>query len=378
LVFGGGLVTLTGRRTGNLSRDDGARRGEGLEQFELTVDDRRESTDAGTDRLLVRVTEREPDVVAPAPVGIERGAGGECDQLLDGAGEHLLGVERLRQLEPHVEPAVRHGPLHLGQMFLQRGEERIAATTVHIAEGVDLTLPIGAAQVLRDGELAERAGAEDRRLVRENELLSDRVGCKGPPHPEPRREGLREGAEVDDPVLLDRAHGVRRRGIEVQQAVGIVLEHQDVVRAADLEDLESTLPREGDTGRVVERRDRVEELDPLALGLEAGDGLAEGFGDQPVLVHEHMGDLGLVGAEDTDRPDIARSLGEDDVARVDEELRHEVEGLLRPRRHDDIVDAAPDTLERHDLEDLLPEFRGALTRAVLQRGGTTVAHDPLE
>ena len=77
-------------------------------------------------------------------------------------------------------------------------------------------------------------------------------------------------------------------------------------------------------------------------------------------------DLGLERLEDHQGGDIARRFGEHDVARIDEELGDELEGVLRAGRDDDVVDAGTDAFERHDLEDVLAQRGDPLTRAVLQ------------
>ena len=73
------------------------------------------------------------------------------------------------------------------------------------------------------------------------------------------------------PSSLERAHRGQRLGVEAEQPVRVVLEDEDAVAPGDLDDLRSPLEREGHAGRVVEVRHGVEELDALALGLEARD-----------------------------------------------------------------------------------------------------------
>jgi hypothetical protein len=163
----------------------------------------------------------------------------------------------------------------------------------------------------------------------------------------------------------------------VEEPVRVVLEHEDLVRTADLEDLGPPLGGERHAGRVVEVRDRVQELDAPPLAAQVRDRLAQRLGDEPVLVHRDVHDARLVRPEHAHRTDVARRLGEHDVAGVEEQLRHEVERLLRPGRRHDVVDRPTDALERHDLQDLLPECRDALPGAVLQRHRALVAHDTL-
>ena len=81
-----------------------------------------------------------------------------------------------------------------------------------------------------------------------------------------------------------------------------------------------------------------------------------------------MGDLGLVGGEDPQGADIAGRLGKNDIAGVDEDPGHQVERLLRPGGHDNVVRMCGDPLERHDLKDLLAQRGVALSGAVLQSG----------
>ncbi|VXC03351.1 conserved hypothetical protein [Exiguobacterium sp. 8A] len=199
-----------------------------------------------------------------------------------------------------------------------------------------------------------------------------------PADAEPGRERLGEGAEVHDALFVDRADGLGCRLVEPEESVGVVLEHEDVVRPADVEHLDASLSAHRDAGRVVEVRDRVEELDPLALGAEVRDRLTQRLGDQPELVGRHVHRLGLVRPEDTDRTDVGRRLGEHDVARIDEQPRDEVERVLRARGDHDVLGAGADALEAHDVHDVLAEGTQALSPAVLERHGGVLVHDTVQ
>jgi hypothetical protein len=148
-----------------------------------------------------------------------------------------------------------------------------------------------------------------------------------------RGEGLAERAEVEDVVLPaarpDRRH---RRRVEAEQAVRVVLEDHQPGRLADREDLVAAVLGEARAGRVVEVRHGVEELAPLARRAHRGDRLAQRLGHEPVLVHRDVHDLGLVGREGAERPDVRRRLGDHDVTGVDEHARDEVERLLAADR----------------------------------------------
>ena len=171
---------------------------------------------------------------------------------------------------------------------------------------------------------------------------------------------------------------MRGRLLEVQEAVGVVLDDQDLVLARDLEDLHAALPAERHAGRVLERRDRVEELDPPAGRAHPHDGLAQRLGDHALGVHVDVDDLGLERPEDDHRGDVAGPFGQHDVAGVEEELGDQLERVLRSGGDDDVVDARVDALERHDVEDLLAQPRAALSGAVLQGDGAVLAHRALD
>ena len=115
----------------------------------------------------------------------------------------------------------------------------------------------------------------------------------------------------------------------------------------------------------------------LALGLEPGDVLLERLGDETVGVAGHVHHVRLVGREDPESADIGRGLGDHDVARVEEHAGHEVERLLGPGRHDDVVGVGVDPLERHDLQQLVAQPLVALARGVLQRREPLVVQQPL-
>ncbi len=136
--------------------------------------------------------------------------------------------------------------------------------------------------------------------------------------------------------------------------------------SADLQDLGAPWQGQRDAARVVEIRDGVEELDPLALRRHVRDGLAQRTGLQTVLVHRDVYDLGLVRAERAERTDVGRALGEDDVSRVAEDAGDHVQGHLGARGDHHVIRVGGDPLQRHDLADLLAQLRHPVRGAVLQ------------
>lgn len=117
---------------------------------------------------------------------------------------------------------------------------------------------------------------------------------------------------------------------------------------------------QGDPGRVIEGRHRVEELDPFSLTGQGGETFLERFGDDPVVVHGDVLDVGLVGGEGVDRGHVRGPLGQHHVAGVDEDFGDEVQCLLGTDGDDHVVRTGVDLLEGHNLADLLAQHRVAL------------------
>src|ERR1035438_5845921 len=113
--------------------------------------------------------------------------------------------------------------------------------------------------------------------------------------------------------------------------------HWDAVTVADLDDRRPARQGHRGAGGVVEVRDGVEELDPSAGGLQAQDALLKGLWDETVVIGGDVGDLRLVGRKHPKRTDVARGLGEYHIAGVDEDASDQVQGLLGPGCHDDVV-----------------------------------------
>ena len=258
-------------------------------------------------------------------------------------------------------------------MVGQPGEHGVAPLPVHLAEDLDLAPPVVVAQVGGHGELGERRRAQRRRLLGQHELLPDGVRGEHPADPEAGRERLGERTQVDDPLVVHRAHRRDRLGVEAEQPVRVVLDDQQVGLLRDLQHPGPPLQGLGDAGRVVEVGDRVEELGLLAGRAQRGHRLAERDRVETVLVHGHVHDLALVGPEHAERTDVAGGLAQHHVARVAEDPGDQVETLLGADGDGDVVGVRADALELHHLADRLPEHRLALAGAVLH--GTTAVGD---
>jgi hypothetical protein len=255
---------------------------------------------------------------------------------------------------------------------------RVAALAVHAAEHLDLGPPVELVQVGGDRELAENRGTERRGLLRQDELLPDGVRRERPADPEARREDLRERPEVQDVVGVQRAQRGQRLGVEREQAVGVVLDDQQVVLAGDGDHLVPAAQALGDPGRVLEVRDRVEELDSSARGPQRHQGRAERDRVDALVVHADVDDLALVGVEGAQRADVAGPLGQHDVPGIAEHARDKVERLLGAAGDDDVVGVGVHLLLGHHLDDLVAHERFALAGAVLHRLGAALGDQPVD
>ena len=167
----------------------------------------------------------------------------------------------------------------------------------------------------------------------------------------------------------------QRLPVEPQQAVGIVLDHEQAGPLADLQHPGPALHAEGHPAGVVEGRDRVEELHPLALAGQPGERLRQRLRDEPAVIHRDVDDVRLVGREGAQRPDIGRPLGQHDVAGVDEDPGDQVQRLLRADRDDHLVRVGADPLQCHHVTDALAQAGISLRRHVLQGHGAAVGHE---
>ena len=305
-------------------------------------------------------------MVGARTVVVERRARHVRDLGAHGARQHGLRVEALGQRHPRVEAAVGDGPRARGHVLLERGEHRVAALRVHRAEGLDLAVPVVVAQVVGDRHLAHHRRAQDRGLEGQDQLRADRVRRVRPADAEAGGKHLREGTQVDDALGAVRGDGRQGIVVEAEQTVGVVLDDQDVLAQADLGDDRAAFGGQRDAGGVVVVRNDVDELDRAARGAHVADRLRQGLGNDAVLVHRHVHDVRLACAEHTQRAHVGGGLGEDDVAGIHEELRHEVEGLLAARRDHNVVRVgADDAVICHDLGDALAQHLPALAAAVL-------------
>ena len=113
----------------------------------------------------------------------------------------------------------------------------------------------------------------------------------------------------------------------------------------------------------MEVRNRVEEL-----GADApNERVLQLVDHEPLVVQRDLHEARLVRGECGKRAHVGRRLHHDLVARVDKDLRHEVEGLLRAVGDDDVLWVGLESLLRHEGDEPLLQAGVPATPAVLQR-----------
>ena len=103
-------------------------------------------------------------VLSGPSTGVEGSPGYVGDQVGDCARKHVLRIESLGQLHPHVETALGDVPVAHRQELLQRFHHGVAPSPVHGLEVHDLLFPVELVQVHGDRELADRRRAQNGRL----------------------------------------------------------------------------------------------------------------------------------------------------------------------------------------------------------------------
>ena len=267
-----GASRRIGRGLRRTPRRSGLGAGQRRVEPHLLADDLADALHALAQVVLADTGEVEPHGRAAAAVEERGAAGDERHVLAQRAREQVGGVDVVGQRRPDEQPAARPGPLRLArEVLVERLEQHVAPPPVVLAQDGEHVAPVALREVLDDEVLGERRRAEVGALLAEVELLEHGARGGGPAEAEPGREDLRERAEVDHVLAaVERVERRQRLALVAQQAVGIVLEHEDLALLGDLDQPAAAIQGHRHAGRVLERRDRVDELRRAALLARAG------------------------------------------------------------------------------------------------------------
>ena len=234
--------------------DDVVLTGDRAVELHLGIDHAADPLDPLADLVRARGREVEPHRRSSAAIHVRRGAGDEGDVLAQRLRQQVGGVDVVRQRRPAEQAAggVRPGR-PFGEEPLQRLEHRVAALAVDAAEVVDVAAPVALAEVLANEVLGQGRGAEVGRLLSQHHLLHHRRRRAEPAEPDPGREDLGEGAEVEDVVAaVELVQRLDRLALVAQQAVRVVLDHDQLALAGELDQPPPPLGRHRHPGGVLE------------------------------------------------------------------------------------------------------------------------------
>ncbi len=144
--------------------------------------------------------------------------------------QEVGGPGAVGELDPAEHPARRRGARHgVGEGLADGARERGGPFPQRAAQPVEVRVeprPVGE-QLGRDG-LRERGAAEVRALLEPLDGGEQRRGPGQPADAQGGREHLR-GAAQSHHAVAERGHGHRRRAVEREEPVRVVLDHEEAV-----------------------------------------------------------------------------------------------------------------------------------------------------
>ena len=220
-------------------------------------------------------------------------------------------------------------------------------------------------------DLVKRRAAQIGALLHQADARKHVNGRADPTDAKARREDLRDGAQVDDAVVL-RLQRNHMPALVAQTAVGVVLDDQEVVLVRKLNQALAALARHGDAAGILEIGNGIEHLQAFVALADAPEFLFQQIHAHALVVEGHGMNFGLVGVECGKRRQVGGTFHQNDVALVEECLAEQVQRLLRARSKQHLVGLHAHADVAHDVAKHLAGFEAAVGRAVLQGDSTLV------
>ena len=184
-------------------------------------------------------------------------------------------------------------------------------------------------------------------------LFHQRLGGHQKAQAHPRRERLRQRAEIDHPPV-PVARFQRRFAGEGDLALVVVLDDQEIVLRGAREDLVAARPGHHHHRGAMRARCQQRQIEPLPRG-----------DPRTFLVDRQRHALRAGHLEDEARIRVARHLAAHALARPRQKLREQVEPLLRAERDQDLLGPRIDAALGQDAgADLLDQHRIVIDRAI--------------
>ena len=148
------------------------------------------------------------------------------------------------------------------------------------------------------------------------------------------RQNLGVGTRINNTSLgFHRFDGRNRLTLIAQLKIRIVLENQNVVLLCKLQQLTAALQRHGTSGRVLEGRDNIDELNTLS----GGKNLLQLVHTHAFVIHRNTLEVRAEAAERIECADKARPLTDNGVALVNHRLGKQADGLLAASRDNQLI-----------------------------------------
>ena len=243
------------------------------------------------------VTKLSRSVLQRGVLAVERRAGHIGHARGHGLRQQRRGIQALGQLDPEEHAAGRHGEATARrQVLVERGAHRIALRLVACAHGRQVSVEQTGADDLVGHALVEAGRVQVGRLLGLQQLRVQRARRHHVAQPQPRRQHLGEGAEVDAALARRGTHGRRRRCVVPQLAIGVVFDQRQSGTGSRLHQLEPARASHAAPAGVLEIGQQVQEA-------RAGRG-RQRLRQRALLVAIDGHEVRLVGREGLQRAEI--------------------------------------------------------------------------
>jgi hypothetical protein len=189
-----------------------------------------------------------------------------------------------------------------------------------------MALQEAALEHLSHHALVEAGGVQVGRLLGLQQFGEHRLGRDHIAQAQARCQHLGERAQVDAALGVARRQRARRRVVEPQVAVGVVLDQRQVQCGGLLHQRGAARFAHGAACGVLEVGQHVQEARLVGAAAHLGGQLVH---DHAFIVAGHSGHLRLHGREGLQRAQVGGCFHQHAAAGVDQHLGHQVQALLR-------------------------------------------------
>ncbi len=185
-------------------------------------------------------------------------------------------------------------------------------------------------QILRRHHLHPRRGTQVAGLLGDDGTAQNLRGAAHPADAQTRCHDLRETRQVHQPVTrpLDLLRHLQQRRLglpgKTQLAVGIILDHDELVTHRQRKQMAAAYQRQGGAGRIGEARHQVQQLGPGALQQQG----FQGIGIHALGVTGNLQQFGMRQAQGLDRRRIAGPLDDHAITRLQQDAQQQFKPLL--------------------------------------------------